>query len=333
MNHEKDGITRREFILEAGVLVAGVSGVSWMFGHERPKAETFIAKVDSYGADIASVVRRGLAEIGVHPEEVRGKRILLKPNMVEVRRGAEHINTHPAVIRGAAEAFLSLGAKGVMVGEGAGHSRDSIYVLEESGLAETLREDRIPFVDLNNDSLFILPNRTGLTRLKSLILPVSLKEVDWIVSVAKMKTHHWAGVTLSMKNLFGVMPGAVYGWPKNVLHQNGIERSILDINAAVKPHFAIVDGIIGMEGDGPIMGDPKHAGVLVMGRNLPSVDATSARIMGIEPQRVHYLHVASKWLGPVAENAIIQKGENIAAVRQNFALMDNIAAQKGLRIT
>ena len=59
-----------------------------------------------------------------------------------------------------------------------------------------------------------------------------------------------------MKNLFGVMPGLYYGWPKNVLHHAGIGGSILDINAAVKPHLAIVDGIIGMEGDGPIMGTP-----------------------------------------------------------------------------
>ena len=87
-----------------------------------------------------------------------------------------------------------------------------------------------------------------------LSLPQSLRRADLIVSLPKMKTHHWAGVTLSMKNLFGVMPGVCYGWPKNVLHHAGIRQSILDINAAVRPHLAIVDGIIGMEGDGPIMG-------------------------------------------------------------------------------
>ena len=96
--------------------------------------------------------------------------------------------------------------------------------------------------------------------MRTLTFPGLFKEVDWIVSVAKMKTHHWAGATLSMKNLFGVMPGIYYGWPKNVLHQAGIENSILDINATLKPHFAIVDGIVGMEGDGPIMGDPKKVG-------------------------------------------------------------------------
>jgi len=327
------GLGRREFLQEMALLTGGVAGLTWMFGHPRQKAATFIAKVDSYKRDIASIIRRGLLELGITPKEVTGKRILLKPNLVELIAGAEHINTHPLVVRGAVEAFLGLGAARVMVGEGPGHCRDTLYVLEGSGLAETLLEDRIPFVDLNNDRLVIRRNSGGLTRLKTLYLPVALEEVDWIVSLAKMKTHHWAGVTLSMKNLFGVIPGIAYGWPKNVLHQEGIERSILDINATVKPHFAIVDGIVGMEGDGPIMGAAKEAGVLVMGRNLPAVDATCCRIMGINPHHVQYLHVASKWLGPVDTEMIEQRGERISEVRTDFALNNVIAAQRGLRNT
>jgi uncharacterized protein (DUF362 family) len=155
--------------------------------------------------------------------------------------------------------------------------------------------------------------------------------VDLIVSLAKLKTHHWAGVTLSMKNLFGVMPGMYYGWPKNVLHDVGIDGSILDITATLRPHFAIVDGIIGMEGDGPIMGTPKAAGVLVMGRNLPAVDATCARVMGINPQRVRYLAEAEKFLGPVREAEIRQVGEPVARVRRDFQLLEHIPAQRGLR--
>ena len=79
---------------------------------------------------------------------------------------------------------------------------------------------------------------------------------------------------LAMKNLFGLMPGIIYGWPKNVLHSVGIEPSILDIAATVRPDFTIVDGIVGMEGDGPILGDPISSGVIVMGRSAVAVDAT-----------------------------------------------------------
>jgi uncharacterized protein (DUF362 family) len=121
-----------------------------------------------------------------------------------------------------------------------------------------------------------------------------------------------------------------YGWPKNVLHYIGISVSILDITATLRPQFAIVDGIIGMEGDGPIMGTPKPAGVLVMGRNLPAVDATCARVMGIEPRRVKYLAEAERFLGPIRETEIIQVGEAVAGVRHNFKLMDHIPAHKEL---
>ena len=118
------------------------------------------------------------------------------------------------------------------------------------------------------------------------------------------------------------MPGVVYGWPKNVLHHAGIGGSIVDIVAAVKPHLAIVDGIIGMEGDGPIMGTPRHAGVLVMGTNLPAVDATCARLMEINPWRIDYLVASSGRLGPIAERHIDQRGESIMAMRQRFELLD-----------
>ena len=118
-----------------------------------------------------------------------------------------------------------------------------------------------------------------------------------------------------------------------MLHVAGIERSILDINATIKPHFAIVDGITGMEGDGPIMGTPCHVGVLVMGRNLPAVDATSARIMGIDPYKVAYLKVASDRLGPIKEKYIAQRGEQISVVRKNFRLREDIPAQRRLRMT
>jgi uncharacterized protein (DUF362 family) len=256
----------------------------------------------------------------------------LKPNLVETAAAAPHINTHPLVLRGAVEAFFRLGAASVMVAEGPGHRRDTLAVYEESGLADVLTEDRIPFHDLNYITGYDFPNAGRQSRLKTLTFPGLFQEVDWIVSVAKMKTHHWAGATLSMKNMFGVMPGIYYGWPKNVLHQVGIENSILDINATLKPHFAIVDGIVGMEGDGPIMGDPKKVGVLVMGRNLAAVDATCCRIMGIDPYKVSYLERADNWLGPISDKSIEQRGETIASVRTNFNLIDTIPAHQGLRL-
>jgi uncharacterized protein (DUF362 family) len=144
---------------------------------------------------------------------------------------------------------------------------------------------------------------------------------DVLISLPKLKTHHWAGATLSLKNLFGTLPGICYGWPKNELHYIGIPKSIVELSRVFHRSFAIVDGIIGMEGNGPIQGTPKPVGVLVMGSDLPAVDATCCRIMGIDPARVEYLQMAADRLGVTEEARIEQRGEAIRRVRTNFQLI------------
>lgn len=329
------GLTRRQLLklgLGSAVLASAGLAVVRQYAAKPWIENTFIAKVPSYEADIKTAILIGLKELGITNQEIKGKRVLLKPNLIELNPGSSHIVTHPMVVRGAAEAFLSLGAAGVQVAEGPGHVRDTLMIVEESGLAEILWEDRIPFVDLNYDDGFTVANAGGYSRLKSLTFPATLRKADFIVSMAKLKTHHWAGITLSMKNLFGIMPGIYYGWPKNVLHRVGIDKAILDINATLRPHLAIIDGIIGMEGDGPIMGTPKYAGVLIMGRNLPAADATGARIMGINPDRIKHLAKADGYLGPIREDWIVQRGESIASVQTEFQLIERIPAHRGIRL-
>jgi uncharacterized protein (DUF362 family) len=319
--------SRRVFLAGAGLLAAGSASALGLRKADESgwRAEVVVAKAESYDVDLSRIIRDGLVELGLGPIWVRGKSVLLKPNLVEPSKSAPHVNTHPSVVRAVAEVFRSWGAREVFVAEGQGHCRDTSFVLEQSGLGPVLDEAKLEFVDLNHDDVFSEVNRRGFTKLKSLILPVSLKRADLVVSLPKLKTHHWAGVTLAMKNLFGVMPGVAYGWPKNVLHHAGIAGSILDINATVKPSLAIVDGIVGMEGDGPIMGTPKAAGVLVMGTNLPSVDATATRLMGIDPDRVPYLLGASGRLGPIAEAHIRQRGERVDLLAQSFTILDHPA--------
>ena len=125
----------------------------------------------------------------------------------------------------------------------------------------------------------------------------------------KLKTHHWAGATLSLKNLFGTLPGICYGWPKNELHWRGIDNSIVDIALTRTPELAIVDGIIGMEGDGPIMGTPRGYGVLAMSRDLVAADATCARVIGFDATKLPYLEAAGRFLGNLDARRIDQRGE------------------------
>lgn len=328
-------MTRRKFLKAVGLGGAAITA-GLLFGLLNPKregkVESFIASVSDYSKNLSQVILRGFQELGIKPFEIKAKRVLLKPNLVEPHRGFEHINTHPLLIRAAIEALLSMGAACVFVAEGTAHNRDSLLVLEESGLADVLLEDKIPFIDLNESSVSKVKNIGEASKLEYLYLPEEVLAADIIVSIAKMKTHRWAGITLSMKNLFGVMPGIVYGWPKNVLHWAGIQPCIYDINATLKPHFAIVDGVVGMEGDGPILGDPIKANVIVMGSNLPAVDATCARIMGIDPEKIPYLKHTSGRIGSIKEKNIYQRGETIRAVRKDFKLLDYIPAQKNIRI-
>ncbi len=314
---------RRMFLTGMGGLAAaGMSGQLVAEWHEKGwRSRVVIVRAATYEIDLEDRIRGGLSELDFGPERIRGKSVLLKPNLVEPYADSPQTNTHPAVVRAAAAVFRSWGAREVFVAEGPGHCRDTELVLDQSGMSPMLRESRLDFVDLNHDDVVLVPNRLRRTTLPHLALPTTLQRTDIIVSIPKMKTHHWAGVTLSMKNLFGVLPGIFYGWPKNVLHHAGISPSILDITHAVKPHLAIVDGIVGMEGDGPIMGTPKPAGVLVMGTNLVSVDATASRLMGIDPNRIEYLAASSGRLGPIAERHIEQRGETIASLAQPFQLL------------
>lgn len=326
MNHFRDFVIKRRSILTgtAGAIAAGMGAKEICDWNEwSTRAAVYIGKASSYEADLETIIKNGMVELGLGPAWIKSKTVLLKPNLVEASDRAPHVNTHPAVVRAVAEVFRSWGALGVVVAEGPGHCSDTQLVLDDSGLGPTLRESKLKFVDLNHDDVVFVTNRLRQSSLAKLALPATLKHVDLIVSLPKMKTHHWVGVTLSLKNLFGVMPGIVYGWPKNVLHFVGIGPAILDIAAAVRPHLAIVDGIIAMEGDGPLMGTAKAAGVLVMGTNLAAVDATCVRVMGLNPWRVGYLRDASGRLGPISERHIDQRGEPIAGVASRFEILDH----------
>jgi len=314
-------IRRRELLL--GGLAAGAAAACGRRRAEPPpdrrraRSRVALLGASSYDADLADLLRRGLA---LFAPEVRGRRVVLKPNYVEFDP-AGAINTHPRMVEGAVLAFLRLGAAEVIVAEGAGHRRDTEYLLGASGLGAVLRERRVRFVDLNLDRVEPVALPTAFTSLGRLWLPRTVLDADLFVSMPKLKMHHWAGVTLSMKNLFGIVPGAIYGWPKNVLHQAGIPGSIVDINAALgMPRLAIVDGIVGMEGNGPIQGEPRAAGVVVIGDDFPAVDATCARLMGVAPERIEQLRLAGGFLGNTAEERIEVLGESPSRLRQRFAL-------------
>ena len=318
-------IKRRDFIPLAAIGVA--SGYASLRPKEKPellsdgppgKSPVAIMRAQSYSDDLAALMYAGIQECGL---DVRGKRVLLKPNLVEFD-SATVVNTDATVVAAAYEVFQKLGAAKVIIGEGPGHRRDTLDLATDANYRATVSRFEDNFVDLNRDDVSAVKN---FAQENEFYFANTILGADLIVSLAKMKTHHWAGVTLSMKNLFGLVPGSVYGWPKNKLHYIGIAESIVALNRFFRNTFAIVDGVIGMEGNGPIQGTPKPLGALVMGRDLMAVDATCCRIMGVDPEKVEYLRMASD-LGHVKPEHIDQRGEKIASVQSDFRLIPAFAS-------
>jgi len=326
---------RREFLLgavAAGPAMAMLGGGSPTSRWDRTayrkhsQSRVVVSRADSYEAPLVERIVEGIRLCGVN---VSGRSVLLKPNLVEFDPHGV-INTNPAVVAAAIEAFKRLDARKVTVAEGPGHRRDNEYLLSASGLQSILDQHRTRYVDLNTDDVSVRSLATRFTSLGRLYLPNTVLEADLVVSMPKLKTHHWAGVTLSMKNMFGVIPGSVYGWPKNVLHWAGIDESIVDINSALAmPRFAIVDGIVGMEGNGPLQGTPKRAGVLIFGEDPVAVDATAARLMRIDPTKVKHLRMAGEFLGNIDRENIVQVGEPIESVAQDFQVISQFSHLKG----
>lgn len=328
-------ISRRTFLLRSAEVALGATAASLVgiklsrhpaqpwnaraFAPLSAKRSTVaVIRATQYDeAQLEQLVHDGLASIGA---ELDGRTVLLKPNLVEYDN-ATVINTDPRLIAATVLAVRRMGAAAVTVGEGPGHRRDTDYVVSASGLWDALRAVEAPFVDLNTAPLAPVQLLSSYTDLRSLWLPEAVTKADVVISMPKMKTHHWGGVTLSLKNCFGCVPGRVYGWPKNVLHWAGLEASIIDVAAAVLPDYQIIDGIVGMEGNGPIQGSPKAAGVLVFGNDPVAADTVGARLMGLEPRRIGYLSEASRFLGNGQLDEIVHAGEDVERAATSFALL------------
>lgn len=310
----KQYLSRRDAIVATAALSA--CGRPKAAARSFPVRNVSVVKAPAYSMDVYDTVLRLVKE---HQPNIRGKRVVLKPNLVEYDENTV-INTHPMVVHATYEAFKKLGAAQIRIAEGPGHRRGTLDLAHAAGYFSTVKDFEAAFTDLNTDNIVKRDIQNPVSKLSSLYLPQTVLDCDLLVSLPKMKTHHWAGATLAMKNLFGVVPGAVYGWPKNVLHWAGIPECIVDLHHLFPRQFAIVDGIVGMEGNGPIQGTPKAAGLLVAGNDVAAVDATCCRVMGIDPTKIAFLQLA-RGVENLGETACRQVGEKLAAVRTDFALM------------
>lgn len=278
-----------------------------------------IVRANSYTSNLQDLFRRILVE---HQLPILGKRVLLKPNLVEFSP-INPVNTHPLFVAAAVAAFRSLGAKQVHIAEGPGHRRMTLDLASAAGYFNAVPGFERNFTDLNLDEVSRIRLRNPFSSLSELYLPHTALDCDLLVSLPKMKTHHWTGATLAMKNLFGLVPGGVYGWPKNALHWAGIDECVADLHYLFPRQFCLVDAIEAMEGNGPILGNSITPGLIVAGAYPPSVDATCCRIMRIDPQKVKYLRLISRRSGWKMDS-VQQLAESPESVETRFSLIPEL---------
>ena len=161
--------------------------------------------------------------------------------------------------------------------------------------------------------------------LKEVSLPKIVLDADVIISVPKMKTHDSAKVTLSLKNMKGVLPDI---YKRKLHHVFGVFQGVADLCTLVKPALAVVDGIIGMEGLGPADGEPVKMGLIIAGKDLVAVDTVTSAVMGFEKEEYGCIDAAAKaGLGTADLSEIDVVGEPISKVQRRFKRVEEAMAE------
>jgi uncharacterized protein (DUF362 family) len=333
----RKGLTRRDWLALSG-LAAGAMAVQTIDArptNARPAADArtastapsepvSVAKVRSYDDDLPAQFRKMFDQIGGIDNQVKGKTVGIKVNLTGDGRfpgytaGDTHW-VHPRVVGAAVAAFGALGAKRVRILESC-ESRKRNYKLEDKllqgGWDVNAIRNAAPLVEFEDTNNLGQAKQYSLLKVQSkpYVLPAfqlnhSYEDCDFFVSMGKMKNHEEMGLTLCIKNLFGITPLGIYGNRETVFHYGQVQapagapteldprsnryegwrlpRVLVDILGARPVDLAIADGIVSMVGgEGPwVLGSkPVHPGILIVGKNCVNTDAVAAACMGYDPR-------------------------------------------------
>ena len=239
------------------------------------------------------------------------EKVLVKVNFICEKTWDSGATTDPVVVEAIIKKVSDLGLEVCVVESDAMvTSADKAYA--KTGMKEMCERNDVEFVNLRHvkDRVkLVVPDGEAL---KTVTVPRLVVE-SAVVSAAKLKTHSATSVTLGLKNMFGLLPDKF----KGKYHARGISKVIVDVNAAVKPVLTVVDGFVGMEGAGPIDGDPVRMDLIVAGKDVVAVDATCCRIMGFDPRNVkHVWRAFERGLGEVDDVEVV--GERVKDVTRVF---------------
>jgi uncharacterized protein (DUF362 family)/Pyruvate/2-oxoacid:ferredoxin oxidoreductase delta subunit len=225
----------------------------------------------------------------IFPLPLKGKKVLIKPNLLRASEPAEGIVTNPAVLRAVVEKVETMAPSSLVVGDNPGvfgyGANEECF--RKTGLMEAAKGhyrnigNESEKVDFNPD---FMP-KVGISR--------AALEADVIISLPKFKTHGLTVVTGAIKNSYGLLPGA----QKARLHKAAgsperFHEMLVDVFRLRVPDLFVVDAVVGMEGNGPACSDLRRIGLIIASDNAVAMDAVIATMMGCEPGRLRFLQRA-----------------------------------------
>lgn len=263
---------------------------------------------------IESAVREAVRLAGGLQELVRaGDTVLIKPNLIAApahpRSGA---CTSPEVCRALAILVRELGAR-PLIAESSAVGVDTEAAICFMGY-DRLRDEGFEVLDLKRTTPAVLDAPAGVVT-KSFNTWEPAIRANAIISVPVLKTHDQCEVTLSLKNLKGLISDP----DKRLLHRVGVTEGVCDLAATFKPAFTVIDGIWGQEGLGPLYGVPVEMDLIVAGRDLVAADAVGAAIMDFNPAEIDIIRRAQErglGTGDLAQIDVV--GAPVEAVRRRF---------------
>jgi uncharacterized protein (DUF362 family) len=237
-------------------------------------------------------------------------KVLIKVNFIVEKKWDTGATTDPIVVEAIIKKLEDLPVK-VYVVESDATMTNADKAFEATGMKDMCNRNGIEWLNLRHvkDRVkLVVPN--GET-LKSIIVPRLVTE-SAVISAAKLKTHVNTGVTLGMKNMFGLLPDKY----KGKYHLKGISKVLVDINTVLRPALTVIDGFVGMEGHGPADGTPVQMNLIIAGTDPVATDATACRIMDVNPFDISHIRKAyEKGLGS-SEAQIV--GEKLETVKRAF---------------
>jgi uncharacterized protein (DUF362 family)/NAD-dependent dihydropyrimidine dehydrogenase PreA subunit len=215
-----------------------------------------------------------------------GDRVLLKPNILAASPPESAVTTHPLVVASMCEFVLQAGGK-PLVGDGAGISRPGATskALKVSGIEEAARKAGAEVVNFETAG-FTLVDVPDPLQFDKLYVANPVLEADVVISLPKLKTHELTYYTGAVKNFFGVLPLKCRKEAHLLGKRDLFGEAVADVYSVVRPDFAVMDGVIGMEGNGPSHGKPINSGVILASQDCVSLDIVAAEMIGFDPLKI-----------------------------------------------